>query len=119
MMTSFRKHELAPRALEKQGVKVNIDLLRASRHGHDRVARDLLENGTDPNKAENDDGWTALMLACVGNHEVVARVLLKNGADSKLTSLHLSASVTHIGDGAFASFDLNLPASVTHNSYVS
>ena len=46
-MTSFRKHELVPRALEKQGVKVNTDLLRASRYGHDRVARALIERGAN------------------------------------------------------------------------
>lgn len=40
----------------------------------------LLEAGAEPNCA-NEDGFTRLMLAAMGNHLAVVRVLLSSGAD--------------------------------------
>jgi ankyrin repeat protein len=54
----------------------------ASRGGYLHIVRLLLENGADPNTAEDGapDGL-ALYLACVGNHLEVARLLLERGAN--------------------------------------
>ena len=45
-----------------------------------QCARALLEAKASPNKA-NNDGATALMLACAANHDQCARALLEAKAD--------------------------------------
>ena len=51
----------------------------AAQNGHEQVARDLLKAGAVVG-AQNNDGWTALMIAAQKGHEQVARDLLKAGA---------------------------------------
>lgn len=52
----------------------------ATRQGHDRLARVLLEHGAGPNERDSN-GQTALHVAAHHGHERLARVLLEHGAD--------------------------------------
>jgi ankyrin repeat protein len=48
--------------------------------GHLDCVQMLVRRGADVNQVE-DDGWSALMLACLHGHEQVGRFLALNGAD--------------------------------------
>jgi len=53
------------------------------------VVKILLDNGADVNATTNDDnGWTALMIAADRNHEDVVEILLDKGADVNATDKH-------------------------------
>ena len=47
--------------------------------GHTETARVLLEGGATVDHAD-DEGWTALLIACLAGHTETARVLLEGGA---------------------------------------
>jgi ankyrin repeat protein len=67
----------------------------ASRHGHEKVARILLEHGVDT-EARDEGSWSPLERASDGGYLEVAQVLLEHGADvnardrSNWTPLHLA-----------------------------
>jgi ankyrin repeat protein len=52
----------------------------ASQHDHLDVVKFLVDNGADPNIADND-GQTPIMIAIINGHIDVVRVLLEKGAD--------------------------------------
>ncbi|KAJ2996238.1 hypothetical protein NUW58_g1038 [Xylaria curta] len=77
-------------------ITVNTTALHlAARHGHEALARLLLEKEADPNarsRPEDEDlqlggerltshGWTALHEAASAGHEAIFKLLLENGAD--------------------------------------
>ena len=51
-----------------------------SDNGHHQVMELLLKEGADVN-IQNNDGWTALMIASDDGHHQVVELLLKEGAD--------------------------------------
>ena len=62
------------------------DLYHASRAGEDTRVGELLEDGVEPDKYKDDDGYTALQRAAErGSHEIVSR-LIKARADLNIQS---------------------------------
>ena len=60
-------------------------LVKAARRGATEVVRLLLDQRADPN-TQNDDGYTALMLAVYWDQPAAAELLLRAGADVTLAS---------------------------------
>jgi len=61
-------------------------LLKPSSKGFSIVVQFLLDNGADPNIA-NEEGHTPLIAAAAKNHKDVVQVLLKNNADVNCRTL--------------------------------
>ena len=59
----------------------------ASRYGHTQIVELLLKGNADVNIQE-EQKWTALILACHYNHTKVVELLLKENADVKMDRLH-------------------------------
>lgn len=55
-------------------------LTAATEAGHVSCVQTLVRRGANVNQVE-DDGWSALMLACLHGHEEIGRFLALNGAD--------------------------------------
>ena len=72
----------------------------ASRHGHEDIARLLLEHGADAT-AQDNNGWTPLHWTSHHGHEDTACLLLEHGADATAqdnngwTPLHLASQNGH------------------------
>ena len=87
--------------LSKEGRWTALHL--AARHGHEAIARLLLDCGADI-EAKNGHGGTALQLAAKNGHEATARLLLDCGADVEAkgayfqTALHLARSEEHTSE---------------------
>ncbi|XP_031640648.1 serine/threonine-protein phosphatase 6 regulatory ankyrin repeat subunit A-like [Contarinia nasturtii] len=74
----------------EQGINVNEQngdgdtaLIIASRHGHAKVAKILLENLANANLV-NKDHWTPLHVAALGKHEEIVLMLLQHHADANI-----------------------------------
>jgi Ankyrin repeats (3 copies) len=67
-------------------------LMKAAFHGHEPVARTLLEHGADPNLARNDK-FTALALAAFFGHTETVKTLIEFGARADV--------ITRCGASAF------------------
>ena len=52
-------------------------------NGHHQVVELLLKEKADPN-IQNNDGWTALMVASQNGHHQVVELLLKEKADPNI-----------------------------------
>ena len=76
-------------------------LSAASSGGHKCVVHFLLDKGANPNKADEDDGWTPLLWAAYHGNREVASILLGKGADPTMrirngsTALHFAAKFNH------------------------
>ena len=55
----------------------------------------LLNNGADVNRADSEEGWTALMFAAAEGHQPVVEILLRHGADPAITDRDGDAAVDH------------------------
>jgi hypothetical protein len=51
-------------------------------------AKVLLKQGSNPNAADPDDGWTPLHHAAVTNHAAMVRLLIKHGAEPHPKDIH-------------------------------
>ena len=79
-------------------------LIEAVKENDVEMARLLLHNGADTNRAMSDDGWTALMGAAEENHVEMARLLLQEGranvnqamTDYGSTALMVAAREGHV-----------------------
>lgn len=56
-------------------------LMAATQHGHEAVARLLVEWGADPNRAARTVGWSPLMLAALTGKLGMAQQLVEKGAN--------------------------------------
>ena len=70
--------------------------------GHKEITELLISNGAKVNQATTDDGWTALMVACLAEHQVIAELLISHGAtvnhastDKGWTALMAACQVGH------------------------
>lgn len=77
-------------------------LSAAATAGHCAVVQELVlpssgRPGCDVNKQEND-GWSALLLACLNGHEEIARFLAQNGADKN----HVTKDGTSLANAVVA-----------------
>jgi hypothetical protein len=97
----------APLKLEDNSHRGCSALHWACEHGHEHVARALLDGKCEGRGAEVDardkTGWTPLMMASQKGHEGVVRLLLARGARPELqdnggwTALHLAVQYDHAG----------------------
>ena len=55
----------------------------ASENGHDEVVKILLENGAQVD-LQQQDCWSALMIAILNRYSEVVKILLENGAQLDL-----------------------------------
>ena len=69
----------------------------AAFHGHDAIARLLLERGAS-HEAQDNDGLTPLQAAVAYGHSMVVKVLMMAGADLKIDMKGLSAALEHAAD---------------------
>ena len=68
------------KAPAKDKKDVNDQFLHAALRGNIKAAEQLLRTGADPN-ARNEDGKTALNLACYYGYAAIAQLMLQHGAD--------------------------------------
>ncbi|MCH1502384.1 MAG: ankyrin repeat domain-containing protein, partial [Verrucomicrobiales bacterium] len=66
-------------------------LVRASKAGNLKKVERLLDNGSDPNKANKAD-WTSLMLAANRGHLDVVKALLDASADPNFESKRITGN---------------------------
>ena len=77
-----------------------MDIWRACEEGALKRVRQLIQEGQDVNRGDND-GWTPLMLAALNGHDQIVRELIRAGADvngkidDKQTVLHWASSWGH------------------------
>jgi ankyrin repeat protein len=57
------------------------ELLEAAEKGNLKTVTDLLESSASPNVKRQNEGSSALMLACAKGHTEVAKALIDKGAD--------------------------------------
>ena len=70
-------------------------------HGHEAIARLLLERGAS-HEAQDNDGLTALQVAVAYGHSMVAKVLMMAGADLKIDMKGWSAALEHAAENGHA-----------------
>jgi len=95
----------APLELQDSGDYTALD--RACHHGHEAIAKALLDGKYEGRGADADardaDGNTLLMVACDGSHEGIVPLLLARGARPELqsrsgwTALHNAVLAGHPG----------------------
>ena len=73
----------------------------AAFHGHDAIARLLLERGAS-HEAQDNDGLTALQVAVAYGHSTVVKVLMMAGADLKIDMKGWDAALEHAADEGHA-----------------